>query len=1071
MSFVHLHTHSHYSLLDGLSKVDDLVKRVKQMDMPAIALTDHGNMYGAIEFYKECHKAEIKPIIGVEAYMAERTRFDKDAGVDNKRYHLTLLAQNATGYHNLIKLVSRANLEGMYYKPRMDMDLLAEYSEGIICLSGCPGSRVARNITRGDSAEAKNIIGQYTEIFGHNNVFVEVMAHGELDFYAPHIPEFIKIAQELDLPLVGTWDSHYLHADDAEAHKTLLQINTAKPGSEKSNKLEFSGDYSLIDSTRAAEVFREIPGAAENTLRVAEMVDIQLDFSKWQFPEYPIPDGYDYDTYLREQVLNNLGSRGFTFEGKAKERIDFELDVIKTKGFSSYFLVEADMVRAAKEMGIYTNTRGSAAGSLVSYIMGITGVDPLKYKLPFERFLNPERPGIPDIDLDIADNRRDDLIGYLKQTYGQNAVAQICTFGTMAARGSVRDVARALGYPYSMGDQIAKLIPMGSQGFPMTLKHALEIESDLQSLYDNERGAREIIDMAMKIEGNVRHISVHAAGVVISPTGDITDFTPIQYDPKGQEKIITQFDMFSGGRDGVVNLPKFDMLGIRNLQFITETLDRIKKIRGIDLDIDSVPLDDPNVYAMLARGETYGVFQIASDGMTHYIKELKPTKVEDLMAMLALYRPGPLESIPEYIERKNNPAKISYFDERMVEFLEASYGLLVYQDDVLMTAITLAGYSWLEADKFRKAMGKKIPAEMAEQKEKFYKGCKEHGGLTEKKIDEIWHLIEPFAAYGFNKAHAASYGMVTYKTAYLKANFPAEYMTACMTAESGDIETCAEYISEARRMGFDILPPSVNESYSDFTVVVENGEVTNKIRFGMRNIKNFGDEIGKAIIHERKTNGKYISLENFLERINHRNLNKKSLEALIMSGAMDEFGERGVLLANLEYLQAFNREIVKDASADQISLFAGIDSAPKIQLQLVDAPPAAQRQRLDWEKELLGLYVTGHPLEKYQDDKRFKYISILLAGKQIPGMNPNKQQIAGMIESIKMTVTKKKGEKMALFKLRDFSGAMECVLFPEGYQKFKDLITVDAMIVLTGQFQRRDEREGFIVESVKGFGG
>lgn len=1034
--------------------------------MPAVALTDHGAMYGAIEFYNQCKKHEIKPIIGVEAYMAERSRHDKQAGIDNKRYHLTLLAKNEAGYKNLIKLVSKAAIEGMYYKPRMDMELLAEHSEGIICLTGCPGSRVARNITSNKYDEAKELVGNYTDIFGKENVFVEIMKHPELGFYEPHIPKFVQMARELDLPLVGTWDSHYLHKDDAEAHKTLLSINTSKPGSEKNKALEFSGDYSLINDQEAFEVYKDIPEAYHNTSLVADMVDIQLDFSKWQFPNFPIPEDKTYGEVLFENCMIGLKKKGMEYEGVVKERIDYELDIIEQKGFPSYFLIEADLVRAAREMGIYTNTRGSAAGSLVSHVTGISGINPLKYKIPFERFLNPLRPGIPDIDLDIADNRRDDLITYAKQKYGEKAVAQIGTFGTMAARGSVRDVARALGYPYATGDQISKLVPMGSQGFPMTLKHALEIEPELKKLYETDRAAKEIIDMAKKIEGNVRHISVHAAGVIISPTGDVTDFTPIQYDPKGEGKIITQYSMYTGGRDGVVNLPKFDMLGIRNLQFITDAVDRIKKIRGIDLDIDEVPLDDPKVFEMLSKGFTMGVFQIASDGMTHYIKELKPTKVEDLMAMLALYRPGPLDSIPEYINRKNNPKLISYFDERVRDILEASYGLLVYQDDVLMTAITLAGYTWLEADKFRKAMGKKIPAEMEEQKEKFYKGCKEYGGLAEKKIDEIWHLIEPFASYGFNKAHAASYGMVTYRTAYLKANFPAEYMTACMTAESGDIETCAEYINEAKRLGFTILPPDINESFSDFTVVVEDGVVTNKIRFGMNNIKNFGNEIGKFIISERKANGKFKNLEDFLTRVQNRNISKKSLEALAMCGALDNYGERAQIVANMEKLLAFNKAIGKDGASDQFSLFAGMADAPVAKLELVSVDPATKQQRLQWEKDILGLYVTGHPLEKFQDDPRFKIISKMKAGESIPGMS-RKQTIVGMISGIKMTVTKAKQEKMALFKVQDFSGTMECVAFPEKYELNKQFIVEDAMVVCEGTYQKTEEREGFLVDKMR----
>jgi len=1031
--------------------------------MPAIALTDHGALYGAIEFYQECKKADIKPIIGVEAYMAERTRFDKEPGIDNKRYHLTLLAKNNVGYKNLMKLVSKAHIEGYYYKPRMDEALLQEHAEGIICLSGCPGSRFIHHVKSGNIDEAKALLQFYVETFGKEHVFVEVMNHEEVQWYTPLIPTIITIAQDLNLPLVGTWDSHYLHIDDKDAQDTLVAINT---GSEVGNsKISMkAGNYSFISPEEAHIIFKDIPGAVENTLKVAEMIDIEIELSPWKFPTYQIPEGSTYDEELKKSVETGLIERNYEINELVMTRINFELDIIKQKGFSSYFLVEADIVRAARRMGIYTNTRGSAAGSLVSYLCGITDVDPIKYKLPFERFLNPLRPGIPDIDLDIADDRRDDLIEYIKEKYGIGAVAQICTFGTMAARGSVRDVARALGYPYTTGDTIAKLIPMGSQGFPMTIDHAIDIVPELKALYESDRATKEIIDMAKKIEGNVRHISIHAAGVIIAPTPDITDYTPIQYDPKGEDKIITQYDMFSGGRDGVVNLPKFDMLGIRNLQFISGAVERIEKIRGIKVDMDIIPLDDKKVFKMLSKGETVGVFQMAGDGMTRYIKELRPTKVEDLMAMVALYRPGPMEVIPEYIRRKEDPALIEYPDPRLRDILEASYGLLVYQDDVLMTAITLAGYDWAEADKFRKAMGKKIPKEMAEQKDKFYKGCKEYGGLPKTKIDDLWKKIEPFAAYGFNKAHAASYGMFAYKTAYLKANYTAEYLSACMTAESGDIETCSEYIREATRMGFTILPPDINESFSDFTVVVENGTVTNNIRFGLRNIKNFGEEIGKAIIAERKKNGKFTTIEDFLGRVTHKNLNKKSLEALIQCGALDSFGDRGILMANCETLLAFHKGIRTLSIGQHDSLFEGLDSKPTATLQLLPADNATLAQKLSWEKELLGLYVSGHPLDDYGNAIEKTKNSIEVASKNT---RTKGQLLVVHVDTVKTIITKSGNQKMAFLTLSDKTGTIEGVLFPETYKTLSAIMKENTVVAIKCSVSTRQDKLALLIDEAK----
>ena len=813
-NLIHLHTHSHYSLLDGLSKIPDMVKTAKKNGMNALAITDHGNMYGAIELYKEAHKAGIKPIIGIEAYIAERSRTDKEPGVDNRRYHLTLLAKNIKGYKNLMRLVTRANLEGYYYKPRMDKEILSEHSEGIICLSGCMGSQLSQAVLADNYEKAEALIKEHQNIFGKENYFLEVHSHPHIENDKKLRDGIIKLSKKWNIPVVAGQDSHYLCIDDHNAHNTLLAVNTGTDGKE-GTKLEFSeDDFSLIDEKTALKYFRDIPEAVKNTKMVADLCEIyDLELGTAYFPDFPIPEGQTADDVLRALAYDGFEKRKLEKTQVYIDRLEYELKVIKQKGYPAYFLVVSDLLQFSRDNDIYTNIRGSVAGSLVTYLTRITKVDPIKYKLPFERFLNPERPSLPDIDMDFADNRRDEVIAYAKRKYGEDKVAQIGTFGTMMAKGSVRDVARALGYPYNTGDRISSMIPLGTQGTAMTIDHAIKIVPELKVAYKNEPDTKIIIDLARKMEGCVRHISVHAAGVVMAPR-PLYEFTPVQYDPKGGN-IITQYDMYSIEDAG---LPKFDFLGIRNLAILAEAVRLVKIIHKINIDIDNIPLDDKTTFELLANGETMGLFQLNGSGMTRYLKELRPSTIHDINAMVALYRPGPMESIPEYIKRKHNPKTITYIDPRLEDILSMSYGIITYQDDVLMTAIGLAGYSWLEADKLRKAMGKKIPEVMQAEKEKLLTGFIKNG-LSEKKAQEIWTLIEPFAAYGFGKAHAASYGLVAYQTAYMKANYPVEYMTAVMTSESGDIEKVAEIIHECEKMNIKVLPPNLNESYGGFTVV------------------------------------------------------------------------------------------------------------------------------------------------------------------------------------------------------------------------------------------------------------
>lgn len=1058
--FVHLHTHSHYSLLDGMSKIPDLVKTAKGFGMTALALTDHGAMYGAIEFYKECKKAGIKPIIGVEAYIAERTRFDKEANIDSKRYHLTLLAKNNAGYKNLMKLVSASFIDGYYYKPRMDEELLRQYSEGIICLSGCPAGELAHAFRAKDDEKARSIIAKYQSIFGKENFFLELMSHPEVENYEIIKEGVKKFSKELDIPIVGTWDSHYLHVDDSAAHNTLLAINT------HGGELKMSGDYSFIDPESAQKYFAEMPEVLENTIKVSEMVDINLELDTWVFPKFELDPGLDADAQVRRNVYAGIPGRyGETsLTGQAKkieDRIEYELAIIKQKGFSIYFLIVADLIRFARENKILTNIRGSVAGSICSYLLGITTVDPFRFQLPFERFLNPERPSAPDIDMDFADNRRDEVIDYARQKYGEAAVAQIGTFGTMLARGSVRDVARALGYAYGVGDRISKLIPLGKQGFPMTIDLALDMVEELKKLYDSDKVTQEIIDMAKKIEGCARHISVHAAGVVISPTR-VDDYAPIQLDPKGG-KIITQYDMHSVEAAGLI---KFDFLGIRNLAILGGAVELVKRTEGIEVDIENVPMDDKKTFEMLARGETIGLFQLNGSGMTRYLKELRPTVIDDINAMVALYRPGPMEMIPEYIRRKHNHHLIKYLDPRMSDILDLSYGVITYQDDVMMIAIKLAGYSWLEADKLRKAMGKKIPEVMAAEKDKLTEGLLKNG-MSKQKADELWSLIEPFAAYGFNKAHAASYGRVAYQTAYMKAHFPVPYMTAILTAESGDIEKVSEIIHECARMKIDVLPPDINECFGGFTVIKSESGAKDAIRFGFYTIKNLGTDIADAIIEERKVRGKFTSLEEFLERVTHKNLNKKSLEALIKSGAMDSFGDRGVLSANIENLTEFNKSFSK-VDKEQGSLFGlpgqGGTLAPKSILHLDEVPPVDMKTKLAWEKELLGLYVSGHPLDSIRE--KIEKVGTNIGKIRTTGRQDQVITLAAVVQTVRIIITKK-NQQMAFVQLEDLTGTIEAVAFPTTYKNFMNMLLEDKILAIKGKVSIREGEKTLVIDEVK----
>lgn len=1042
--FIHLHTHSHYSFLEALPKVPELVKEAKAQGMDALGLTDAGNMHGAVEFYQKAEKAGLKPVFGVDAYIASRDRTDMN---DTKRSRLVLLAENNTGYQNLMKLVTRSFLEGFCEKPRMDKGILREHKDGLIAILPSFAGDVAQALKAGDPNGAAASLAEYVSIFGKENVYLEISHHPKVEGHPERMRAIEKLSKEAGVPLVAQHDVYYLKPDDREATEVMRRIGHGNRGD--ANQEE---NFSFVTEKDMREWFAHAPEAVDASGEIADRCTVSMTLGSWNFPEVILPEGVSHADELRRKTYDGLSMRGMEKTEEVVTRIEYELDVIISKGFAPYFLAVSDLLEFAKSAGIMSTTRGSAAGSLVSYLNGITNVDPLFYKLPFERFLNPERPKAPDIDMDFADNRRDEMIAYARRKYGEDKVAQIGTFGTLMARAAVRDVSRALGHAYRTGDRIAKLIPMGSQGFPMTIKHALELEPELKQLYDEDDDVKEIIDLAQRIEGCVRHTGVHAAGVVIAPT-PLWEWTPVQFDPKNPEKRITQFDMHAVEDAGLL---KFDFLGIKNLAILADAVERVQDMHGISIDIENVPIDDTKTFEMLARGETEGTFQLNGSGMTRYLKELRPSSIHDINAMVALYRPGPLETIPQYIERKRNPKLIRFIDERMKEYLEASYGLLVYQDDVLLTAITLGGYSWLEADMLRKAMGKKIPEVMEAEKEKLIKGFIEYGKLSKEKAETLWKLIEPFAAYGFNKAHAASYGKVAYQTAYMKANYPVEYLAALLTADAGDVEKIAILVAESERMNVPVLPPDIQESRTTFTVV---GEKKDAIRFGLSSIKNFGEGISEAIIAEREAHGSFKTLSDFLCRIGSKNLNRKSLESLIKCGALDSFGARGHLLAHIETLLTFHRDATAPQSQD--TLFAA--TVPTLTL-----PPAGTDvtliEKLDWERELLGIYVSGHPLDAYAD--KTTKANVTLGGiREEP--RPGLPLIVPVLISDVRTILTKKGEKMAFIKLEDKTGSMEAVVFPKLYKDHAATLVAGKCILIKGTVSSRNGELSLALDNLK----
>ena len=1061
--FTHLHVHSHYSLLDGLAKIDELLDRTKELGMDSIALTDHGNLYGAVEFYKKAKNLEIKPIIGVETYVAPNGRLNKRPKIDEIRYHLTLLAKNEIGWQNLIKLVTSANLEGFYYKPRIDRELLQEHHEGLICLSGCFSGEIPRLISGGRIEDAEKLAAWYKNLFGED-FYLEIQPH------TPHLHEpTSKIGKKLGISLVATQDVHYVNKDDKTFHEILLAVQTNSKFDDEDRLSLKKFEIYLRSPEEMAEIFKDLPEAIENTQKIKDKCELEIELGKIRLPKFPLPNDADANKFLEKLVYERLPRRFTEITPVVKERLEQELNVIEKTGFADYFLIVQDFVNWAKEHGIVVGPgRGSAAGSLVSYILGITNIDPLRYDLLFERFLNADRIQVPDIDIDFTDTRRDEVVAYVREKYGADRVAQIITFGTMMARAAIRDTGRALGLPYGFCDQIAKLIP-----FNATIDQALGAVPELKTQYAENLEVKKLIDSAKKLEGVARHASVHACGIVISPE-PLTNFVPLQRAPQGETTIITQFEMYSIADIGLL---KIDFLGLKNLTIIEKTLRLVKDFKDIDINIDELPLNDPATFKLLQNGEVTGVFQLeSSSGMRNYLKELRPTELEDIIAMISLYRPGPMKLIPHYIRRKFGKEPITYLHPKLEPILNKTYGVGIYQEQMMRIARDLAGFTLSEADTLRKAIGKKIKKLLNLQKEKLINGMVKNG-ISEKTAHSIWELFPPFARYGFNRSHAACYAMISYQTAYLKAHYPVEFMTSLLNISGTEIERVNFLISEAKRLGISVLPPDINLSFQNFTVDTSTstsamssdpmGSVQGgNIRFGLLAVKNIGANIVNFIIEERSRGGAFADLTDFLNRVQHRDLNKKSLESLIKCGAFDSLDvERGESLDNIEELLRFNQNAKKMKSSNQYNLFGS--SATFTSLHLRAGKPADKSLKLSWEKELLGLYLTEHPFNAYLAKVQDKVKPI----KEVFNLPKNHERgprlrLAGIISGVQRILTKT-GQPMLFVTLEDLENNLEVLVFADTLAKNPLVWQENKAIIVNGRLSWRGDEPKLICDEVR----
>lgn len=1054
MKFTHIHTHSHYSLLDGLPKIPELLDYVKELGMDSVALTDHGVLYGAVEFFKEAKARGIKPIMGCEVYVAFESRLDKRPNIDSKSYHMILLAKNKTGYKNLVKLVTLAHLEGFYYKPRIDEEILEKYAEGLIGTSACLNGKIPKLLLANKIDEAEKLAEKYESWFGKGNFYLELQYHRNILEQKVLNEKLIELSKKTGLPLVATNDIHYLRPEDAEAQDILMLINTGADPNDPERLSLKTDDFSMTSPEEMIENFKDVPEAIENTRKIVESCNFEFELGKTQLPNFEVPNGKTPEEYLTELCEAGLQKKyGKNVTSEIRERMNYELSVINKTGFAGYILIVQDFVNWALEKRIGRNARGSAAGSLVCYLTDITSVDPIKYDLLFERFLNPERISMPDIDMDFTDRRRDEVLKYVAEKYGKDHVAQIITFGTMAARAVIRDVGRALGYAYNYCDSLAKMIPFG-----MDLSETFEKVSEFKDFYKTDLQAKRLIDLAKKLEGVARHVSTHACGVVISAS-PLTDSVPLQHPTADDINIVTQYDMNSVEDLGLL---KMDFLGLKNLTIIEDTLARIFVIRNEKIDIENIPFDDKKTYALLQKALTTSIFQLESSGMQRYLKELKPTEFEDIVAMVALYRPGPMQFIPDYIERKHNKQKIEYIHPKLEPILKNTQGIMIYQEQLMKLAQQIAGFTLGEADILRKAVGKKIKSLLDAQEKKFIEGCVKNG--TPKKIaEELWQWILPFASYGFNKSHSVAYATISYQTAYLKAHYPVEFMASVLTSEKADVERIALLIEECKKMDIEVLPPNINESLKNFTVVPNQ----QKIRFGLLAIKNVGSNIIDSVVQERKgpqgVPRPFKSIGDFIHRVQSKDLNKKSMEALIKSGAFDEFAERNQLLQNLEKLLEIARENQKNKLNGQIGLFANGSVLNSNEIKMESATPAKLLEKLTWEKELLGLYVSSHPLNGFK--KLFE--SKTTAISKIDRSMVNKKVIlGGLINNVKKIITKN-GKPMLFIRFEDLTAKTEIVVFPNLLERNPVALQENKIVFFAGRVDNRNGELKIVADDVQ----